>query len=493
MIFNSIEYLLFLAIVFILHSLIPKKVRKYLLIIASFIFYASHQLSLTLVLIFLIVFNYLIGHRLRKNMESSKNKILLKLGIIINVLLLCFYKYIPALSAMLFKYSSDEKKISWIMPLGLSFIVFQLISYLVDSYKNKIEVEYSFIDFILYVSFFPKVIQGPIVKARDFLPQIGRKVSNELIGVGAINILWGLFMKMVVSDRIAMAVNTAYSSPREQTGWTLIIATCLYGLQLYFDFAGYSLIAIGSAKLFGVEFKSNFRMPYLSTSVSEFWRRWHISLNEWLLEYIYIPLGGSRRGFNRYVINILITFAISGIWHGSTLAFLIWGLLNGVYIIMEKIYSNYKEKKSKGTALQEEPLDYKHLVVTGKRIYVFVFISFTWLFFRAGNLLQSKVILWRVINRLQGDETMTAIGQMIAGNDATFMGMGLRDWKILVFFFIIGIIIDLIAQDKALDRILYQKPIWIKWPILYIIIFVIIIFGVYGYGYSANSFIYQQF
>lgn len=494
MLFNSLEYLFFLGIIYCLYIFLPSKYRKYLLLIASLLFYASHQVSLIIVLLVLIVFNYLLSIKINRK-EHSKRKYLLILGIAANVLILCFYKYVPSLKIMFFNSANSSEEVSWIVPLGLSFIIFQIISYLVDCYKGNIESSFSFSDFALYVSFFPKVIQGPIVKSRDFIPQIkNAKISKEMTGIGSIKIIYGLFMKMVIADRLALLVNHVYASPREFSGSILILATCLYGIQLYFDFAGYSLIAIGSSNLFGYDIKSNFDRPYLSTSVSEFWRRWHISLNEWLMEYIYIPLGGSRSGIKRYIINILITFAISGIWHGSTMAFLIWGLLNGIYIIFEKLFSIEKLNFSNmDTQLSISKIDRLTLRIFLRRVYVFIMISITWLFFRSGNILTSKLIVWRILNKLEIRNAINQFAEMITLNDSSFMGSNSWDWLILIIFLIFGILFDILTRDKQWELDLYKKPIWVKWPILYLIIFVIIIFGIYGYGYNANSFIYQQF
>lgn len=489
--FNTLNFILFLSLVIIVYFLVGQKFRYPFLLLASYFFYAYYDIPLVAFLVLITLFNYGIALMIDK---GDNKKIWLITGIVVNVGVLAFYKYLNfsfrILNSIFSKvgFGGRLPLFSFIVPLGISFIIFSVISYIVDVYKGKIKAEKNLVKFALYVSFFPKVVQGPIVKARDMLNQLDEKHHFDMqrFREGSLMVMWGMFMKMVLADRIAIPVNLVYGSVDTFAGTSLIIATFLFALQLYFDFAGYSLIAVGTFKILGFRVNANFKQPYLSTSVGEFWRRWHISLNEWLMEYIYIPLGGSRVGNFRYILNVLITFGLSGLWHGSNGGYIVWGLLNGVYILGEKYIGPKTDTKK--AEKKANPI----LVFLG-RIKVFLLVSISWIFFRAATTTASMKVINGMITRLNYIPTIEYIESFIAGEKGIFLGLNQHAWTVIIVFLIIAIIVDLLVQRYDLIDKVANAPIWIRWPIFMAIMIIIIIYGMYGFGYNASNFIYSQF
>ncbi len=489
MVFNSIEFLLFLPIVVILYYVLPQKMKIPLLLLGSYAFYACYNLKLSLFLVAFTLVTYVIGKIIAASV-GKKKKAYLALGIVAQTLTLAVYKYT---NFFLETFSDKEVKFDLLVPLGISFITFSGISYLIDVYREKIAVENRIHYFALYMAFFPKVVQGPIIKYGDVVSQFDEKHSwsQNNFRAGTIQVLYGLFMKMVIADRMAVAVNMVYGSASDYAGATLLLATLLFSLQIYFDFAGYSLVALGSARLLGFTFADNFRQPYLSTSVSEFWKRWHISLNKWLTDYIYIPLGGSRCTPVRRDVNTLITFGLSGLWHGAAWGYVIWGLLNGVYIVVEKhiresILPLFK-RNEKLSSLAPKDSTLLGQVVT------FVLISFSWIFFRAQSLELSTTIITKIFTEFNFFVSMKDMATCFTMEEPSYLGLTLHSWSILVLFFVISWIVDIIVQKWNLVEEFPDFRLPIRWTIYLVLIFTIILFGMYGYGYSAGAFIYAQF
>lgn len=491
MAFNTLNFVLFLSLVIIVYFVIGHKFRVPFMLLASYFFYAYYDIPLIIFLIFITLFNYGVTLMIDK---GEYKKVWLYIGLIGNVGVLAFYKYLNfsfrILNSIFSKIGFGGKlpQFSFLVPLGISFIVFSVISYIVDVYKGKIKVEKNLFKFALYVSFFPKVVQGPIVKARDMLDQFDEKhhFNMQRFREGALMVMWGMFMKMVLADRIAIPVNLVYGSIDTFAGTSLIIATFLFALQLYFDFAGYSLIAIGIFKILGFRVNANFKQPYLSTSVGEFWRRWHISLNEWLMEYIYIPLGGSRVSNSKYIFNVLFTFGLSGLWHGSNGGYIVWGLLNGLFILAEKYILT--KKASNKSDIRVNPIP-----TFLNRVKVFVLISITWIFFRAATTSASIKVISNMINKLNFKPTIDYILSFIAGDNGVFLGLNHHAWMVIIIALILTIIVDLLIQKYDLIDKVANAPLWIRWPIFVAIMIIIIIYGLYGFGYDASNFIYSQF
>ena len=501
--FNTLEYVLFFLLLVCLYYILPHKLRNPLLLAASYFFYAVYDVRMIAFLALCTLITYGIGLLIEKNANNrgSKKRWLI-FGIILNLGVLCFYKYLNFFSSTLFglfgREDSTPFRHSFLVPLGISFILFQTLSYIIDVYKGKLQAEKSLFKLALYISFFPKVVQGPIERAGDMLPQFNEehRFNLETFREGMLMVFFGLFMKMCVADRAATIVDSIYGgiakSPESYSGAAAAFATILFAIQLYCDFAGYSLTAIGSAKVFGYEMKRNFRQPYFSKTVGEFWRRWHISLNSWLTEYLYIPLGGSRCSRTRNNINTLITFGLSGLWHGAAGGYIVWGLLNGVYVVIEKWYKNLsagvKHKKIKAA---EKTGVLKHILSS---FCVFVLVGITWIFFRAQTMELSLAVIDRIVNHFNLSGFISYADKIFAeGLTATLYGLPVWQYIVLGAAMLVCFAVDLIAQKGNVAYTVANAKLPIRWAVMLVLLFAVLIFGIYGHGYSASAFIYNQF
>ncbi len=386
MLFNSIDFAIFLPIVFGLYWAIAKKkiiFQNILLLVASYIFYGWWDSRFLSLILFSSLVDFYIGKSLLTTRNIKKRKILLFISIIVNLGFLGFFKYynffVDSFSNAftIFGSSITGRGLDIILPVGISFYTFQTLSYTIDVYKRKLQPTTNIIGFFAFVSFFPQLVAGPIERASNLLPQFftKRKFSYVNVSMGVKLMIWGFFLKIVVADRAAIYVNAIYNNIENHEGLSFIAATIMFAFQIYGDFAGYSLIAIGTAKLFGFNLMTNFKRPYFSSSVSEFWTRWHISLSTWFRDYLYIPLGGNRVGKLRWLFNLFITFLISGLWHGANWTFVVWGALNGIYLIIEVLFFSKKSK------------NFFNIILT------FVLINFAWIFFRANTISDALYII----------------------------------------------------------------------------------------------------
>lgn len=331
MLFNSIDFILFFVAVVVLYYAMPtNKTRKLILLLASYYFYANWNVAFLFILLYVTALSYLLGKRL----EKKGNRGLLSGGIIALLLPLLGFKYLNFLFSSINDMihlcggAFEIPAVKWLLPVGISFYTFIAVGYVVDVYKKKVNVENNLLDFSLFVGFFPQIASGPIARADGLLPQFKEKrlFSYDNFAIGARMMLWGFFMKLVVGDRAGIYVDTVFGNYAAHSGISLWIATFMYSIQIYCDFAGYSLIAIGCARVMGYQLMTNFARPYFAISVGDFWRRWHISLSTWFRDYVYIPLGGNRKGELRRYLNLCITFLVSGLWHGVAYNFITWGV-----------------------------------------------------------------------------------------------------------------------------------------------------------------------
>ena len=334
MIFNSIEFLIFYPVVLLLYFLMPKKFRWTMLLAASAFFYLYWSIKLIL----LIVSTLVISYTAARLIEKYHDNLLIKRLCLIITLVACFgvlffFKYFNFLSdtvvsvANLFGAGWDDFSLNLILPVGISFYTFQTLSFVIDVYRGKVPAERHFGYYALYVTFFPQLVAGPIERPENLIPQLHAEH-------GIRKMIVGFFKKLVVADLIATYVNAVYNSPDEARGLSVLIATLLFAVQIYCDFSGYTDIAIGCAQIMGIKLMQNFDRPYISTSIKEFWRRWHISLSSWFQDYLYFPLGGSRCSRPRHLFNLMVVFLVSGLWHGAAWTFVIWGALHGFYQIV---------------------------------------------------------------------------------------------------------------------------------------------------------------
>ena len=374
MLFNSVPYAIFLALVFVLHWLLPQRFRWIMLLIASYYFYMSWNPELVVLIALTTLVSYSSGLLIDRfrNAEGSKAKLpklFMILALVICFGVLFFFKYFDFFSESVtsllraFSLPVQDITLKLVLPVGISFYTFQTLSYVIDVYRNKIPVEKHLGYYALYVSFFPQLVAGPIERSDNLIPQLRKERTFDYVE-GSDGLKWiaiGLFKKVVIADTLSVYVNMVYGNLANYQGLSFIAATIFFAFQIYCDFSGYSDIAIGSAKLLGVQLMKNFDSPYFSKSVREFWSRWHISLSTWFRDYVYIPLGGNRKKLPRVLLNLMITFLLSGLWHGANWTFVVWGALHGFYVVVETLIRRASKnrtvaQKSKGARAVQSAL-----------------------------------------------------------------------------------------------------------------------------------------
>lgn len=391
MFFNSIDFLLFFVAVIVIYYVLPSlKLQKIFLLLSSYFFYASWEpvfLLLLLVDTFIIYFSAIKIDKLKCFRKRGKSYLLV--SIVLLLLPLLFYKYLNFLLNILadafglLEYRLNIQFVKFLLPVGISFFTFQAIGYLVDIYKQKVEAERSYLDVSLFLGFFPQISAGPIGRASALIPQFKyfHVADYEMFVSGFKVALWGFFMKLVVGDRAGIYVDTIFSNYDAHSGLSLILATFMYSIQIYCDFAGYSFIAIGVAQMMGFQLQKNFERPYFALSITDFWRRWHISLSTWFRDYLYIPLGGNRVGKWRGYWNVCFTFLISGLWHGAAYNFIIWGGLHGLFQVIGKITKTHQEVLFKFLRISQQSVIYRLINL----LIVFTLCSYAWMIFRANR------------------------------------------------------------------------------------------------------------
>jgi len=393
MLFNSLDFAVFLPIVFLAYWKLGRSglnVQNKFLVLSSYFFYGFWNYRFLSLIIFSTLVDYIISHRIDREEKKLIRMSLLFLSLFVNLGILGVFKYynffaenfVEAFS--LLGYNFDLKRMHIILPVGISFYTFQTLSYTIDVYKKKIEPSKNLIAFAAYVCFFPQLVAGPIERATKLLPQFDKQrtfsYSDSVLGLQ--QILWGLFKKIVIADNCAVFANQIFNNSESMSGSALVVGAIFFSFQIYCDFSGYSDIAIGTAKLFGIKLMNNFQYPYFSRDIAEFWRRWHISLSTWFRDYLYIPLGGSRGSSFKKVRNVFIIFIVSGFWHGANWTFICWGALNALFFIpllLTKRNRKYLEDPAHDTLLPS----FSEL---SSMIMTFAIITFAWIFFRAENM-----------------------------------------------------------------------------------------------------------
>lgn len=394
MIYNSFNFILLFPIIFFAYYAIPAKchrMRNMFLLIVSYSLYVSWKPAYALILFGVTGVTYLFA---LLSETAKRRKVALTVGVVLACGPLLFFKYFNFVcSAIVSAFSSvglsiQLQGLNWAVPVGISFFTFQALGYLWDVYYGKAKAEHDFLTYALFVSFFPSILSGPINKASLMIPQLKNLRPyfdyGKALG-GAKLMLWGMFMKVVVADRLGLYVDTVLPNYMNYTGMTCLVASLFYTIQIYADFAGYSLMALGVGKLLGIELMENFHRPYFAYSVTDFWRRWHISLSTWLKDYVYIPLGGSRCSKLKNYRNVLVTFLISGIWHGANWTFVVWGCIHGLLQVIEKM-------------LGQQKCDYGLVGRTIKIGVTFLLVSFAWIFFRMPTLSDAFSVIARIFD-----------------------------------------------------------------------------------------------
>lgn len=488
MLFNSFSFLIFFPIVVCITFIIPSKWQYIWLLVTSYYFYMNWDARYALLLLFSTFVTYMSGIALDsakgKRNEQRKKKIIVAWSFAINLGILFFFKYfefaIQSLNYILayINVQLSMPELSIVLPVGISFYIFQALSYTMDVYRDDIKAEHNFLKYALFVSFFPQLVAGPIERSKNLLKQINvpHTFSFEKMREGLLLMLWGFFMKIVIADRAALYVDTVYGDVYQYGGLYAILATGLFAIQIYCDFAGYSTIAVGAAEILDFQLMENFNCPYLAVSIKDFWRRWHISLSTWFRDYLYIPLGGNRKGTLRKYLNLLIVFTVSGLWHGAAITFVIWGLLHGIYQVIGDILKPLKDK-----------LQIKNQV--GKIISIgitFILVDFAWIFFRANSYADAKQIIVSIVHL----ENLNCIADYSVFN----LGLDVANTKLLMLSVFILFVVDLCKYHGIIVRdIIIKQKLPIRWICYLAATFFIMIFGIWGAGYDASSFIYFQF
>lgn len=481
MLFNSMTFAVFLTAVFILYHIVPARLRWIFLLAASYVFYMNLHVAYGLLLLFTTALTYFLALGLEKAPDRAGKKRCLLGGVLPLVGILLVFKLgapvIDRLNALAEagRLSMHPLTVKILLPAGVSFYFFQSMGYLIDVYRGKSKAERHFGYYALFVSFFPQLLAGPIGRADSLLPQLKKERSfdYENVTYGLKLMAWGYFKKLVIADVFATVVDKVYNNPYSYVGLVFIITTVMFAIEIYCDFSGYSDIAIGCARLFGVELASNFRNPYLSFSIREFWSRWHISLSTWFRDYVYIPLGGSRAGHFRHCLNLFLTFLVSGFWHGSSLTFLFWGGIHGVLQILE----TFIYPKTRGGVSVIRKKHWWQLPLT------FIVLCFTWIFFRA-NTIQDA--FW-IISRLFWDigRPLNYLKTAVICLDMPYLsmfGMALSAAALFVW--------DLLSLKQDVIKLISRQRGLVRWPLYVLLLVAIALFSHKG---IATEFIYFQF
>ena len=495
MLFNSYDFMVFFPIVVILLFIIPKKIKYVWLFIASYYFYMSWNPKYAILIAFSTLITYICGLFMGKINDKNKRKIVLVLGIVINLGILFVFKYsdfvLTNINEMckMINVSCIDRKFDIVLPVGISFYTFQALGYAIDVYRGDIKPEKNLIRYALFVSFFPQLVAGPIERSKNLLNQIDKLeeiviVNFDRIISGLFLMLWGLFQKMVIADRVAIIVNTIFDKYMAYNSIELLCGAVGFAIQIYCDFSSYSTIAIGAANVMGFDLMDNFDTPYFATSIKEFWRRWHISLSQWFRDYVYIPLGGSRCSKVKKYRNLMITFLLSGLWHGANWTFVVWGGLHGIYQVVGDLTQKTKNKIYTRWNFKTESVSFK---VT-KMIVTFTLVNFAWIFFRANTVRDAIIYIWRMLTRIN-------LWALFDGSLNTSLGVSEIEINILMIAIGILLIVDLIQYiaKKRIDIVLKNETLAAKWMFAIVLIFFVLIFGVYGPQFSESQFIYFQF
>lgn len=478
MLFNSLEFTIFLPIVFLIYWLIPKEkiqVQNFFLLCSSYFFYGWWDERFLALILFSSLLDFFLGRQIHKSDNNSVRKRYVMVSMFVNLGFLAYFKYynffidsfVDAFS--LFGQSLDYDRLSIILPVGISFYTFQTLSYSIDIYRKKIEPAKNWISLFAFVSFFPQLVAGPIERAKNLLPQFEkvRSFNHKLAADGLRQILWGLFKKVVIADNCAIYANEIFNNSGDYSGSTLLLGAVFFAFQIYGDFSGYSDIAIGTARLFGFNLMKNFNFPYFSRDIAEFWRRWHISLSTWFRDYVYIPLGGSKGSKLFQFRNVMVIFLVSGFWHGANWTFILWGLVNALLFIPLLFLG--RNRKNTGTVAEGKFLPNVSDML--RMLSTFFVTTIAWVIFRAENINHA----FQYIKDIFSAELFS-------------MPVVLPLYLIILIFFFVGV--EWLGREKefALDFNINSVARPLRWSS-----YLLLVFMIYRFGASQQDFIYFQF
>lgn len=493
MLFNSLQFLVFFPAVFFLYFLLPYRYRNWLLLLASVYFYMAWKPVFILLVLFSVSLDYVAALLMARAANPHTRKIFLSISLVSNLAILGFFKYFNFFldsvnhAGQWFGFASVIPFLHIILPLGISFYTFQAMAYAIDVYLRKLPAETNFFRYFLFVMFFPQLVAGPIERAPNLLKQFYEKHDfNYRDATDGLKLAaWGMFKKVVIADRLAAYVDYVYKAPEQFTGMPLMIATVFFAFQIYCDFSGYSDIAIGTAQMLGFRLMDNFNRPYFSKSIAEFWSRWHISLSTWFRDYVYIPLGGNRVSHGRHQFNIFATFLVSGLWHGASWTFVLWGALNGFYILASRWTLSVRERTTHRIGLTRLPGLHKIF----KILTTFTLTCIAWVFFRARSLHDALYIL---------RHSVTNFGEwwakLFSWDTEYLKKYLLMDQEKSALLIVIGAIafmeaIHLIQRHGRIRHMLLEYHWSIRWSLYIALVLTILIFGKFG----ERQFIYFTF
>lgn len=498
MLFNSLNFLIFFPLVVLVYYILPGRVKKFWLLAASYYFYMCWNARYALLILLSTVITYASGLLMEyakgrdwaEGKRQSFKKLIVAASFALNLGILFYFKYINfALKLVSEAFARMHIQLSLpvfdvLLPVGISFYTFQALSYTMDVYRDEIYAEKNFFSYALFVSFFPQLVAGPIERSKNLLKQLAvpRRFDFDAAREGLLLMLWGFFLKIVLADRIAIFVDAVYGDYNAYAGWYLIVATMLFAVQIYCDFSGYSTIATGAAKILQVDLMENFDAPYLSASVADFWRRWHISLTSWFKDYLYIPLGGSRKGRFRKYLNKMLVFLVSGLWHGPKISMVVWGGLNGFYQVAGEVLMPVRDQAVRLLHLNRKSLGHKLAHVLG----TFILVDFSWIFFRAQGFQEALQII----------KSMFTVKNPWVLFDGSLYTCGLDDknFRLMMICILILAFADFCKRKNIVIRkVIMEQDYWCRWLCYIFAVVAILIFGKYGPLYDAASFIYFQF
>ncbi len=464
MTFNSWEFLLFYPIVALLYFVLPKRAKWVMLLIASYFFYVLYQAELVFLILGTTLISWLSSHAVTRTKSTALRRLALTLTLIVSLGTLFFFKYFNFISDTatglinLFGGEASPVMLDLVLPVGISFYTFQTLSYAIDVYRGDVEPEKNFFFYALFISFFPQLVAGPIERPGNLIPQLKepKPWSSDDAIKGAKHMMLGFFKKVCVADFISVAVNSVYNSPEDSSALAVIIATVLFSLQIYCDFSGYTDIAIGCARIMGIRLMKNFDHPYMATTIKEFWSRWHISLSTWFKDYLYIPLGGNRVSRARHLLNLFIVFLVSGLWHGASLTFVLWGAVHGIYQVVGTLTAAPRRALIEKLGFSEKSGG----VLIIRRILTFILVGIAWIFFRANSIADVGVIFSRL-----------AVWDVPLGEVISSLGLDLHSVLYIVISFLVLLILDRVLTydgegDSSHIMTLGGRYVYIVWGIL---------------------------
>lgn len=476
MLFTQTEYFLFFILFVAVYLGAPHRFIRYGALLAfSYYFYGFWNFKYLALIVVTTLVNFLAALWIERRRQSGKLALTLAASISLGILGIFKYYNFFIDNVNTLAPGAAFRHLEFLLPVGISFFTFQALGYTIDVYRRELRAERNLLHFASFISFFPQLVAGPIERAKNLLPQIKREKPQPSL-YGAVSglhwILYGLFKKLVVADNIAPLVDSTYSSVESQSGLSLLIATYLFAFQIYCDFSGYCDIAVGSARCVGINLMENFRTPYVSKSFSEFWTRWHVSLSRWFRDYVYIPLGGSHVSKNLFYRNILITFALSGFWHGAQWTFVIWGVLHSSYLLIEK---NIRETEIGRRIFNPKGALAKSLLI----FVIFNFVCLAWIFFRANSAVDALLVVWKIVSFVPGSaEAIVPLFQ--SKPETTYLVLG----SVLAL-----ITMDSVIKSGMLHRVYWAFPGVVKFAAIFSAALAILFWGAHG----SRSFIYFQF